>query len=340
MSKTVSTLSQQLLWIMAGSCLAGAGTLAPELQSLPSSKAVEVIVRFNHGSSDHVILGRKLADLPEGGLYSMTPAQAVIVAAQPGTATVSTNRAVFPTGTVTPVYDFMPQTVQPQSPIAGFPNFVQGSGIGVVVIDSGIHVNSDLQLFGSTVVFSQNFSADPGNDADDLFGHGTHVAGLIAGNGFNSWSTGHVIHGVAPGVKLINFKVLDKNGMSTDARVISAIGAAVALKKSRPDLNIKVINLSLGRPMFEVSQLDPLCHAVEDAWLHGITVVVAAGNDGRLNVVPGTHGYGTIASPADSPLVITVGSMNTQSTAARGDDIMTSYSSKGPTLVEHVVIPA
>src|SRR5205823_3546528 len=130
-------------------------------------------------------------------------------------------------------------------------------------------------------------------------------------------------------------KVLDKNGVSDDISVINAIDRAIQLKHA---YNIQVINLSLGRPIFESYKTDPLCQEVEKAWLAGITVVVAAGNGGRDNSA-GTVGYATIAAPANDPLVITVGAMNTLSTPDRSDDVMTTYSSKGPTLADHIVKP-
>jgi len=187
----------------------------------------------------------------------------------------------------------------------------------------------------SAVAYAQSFV--PGEGVDDLYGHGTHVAGMIAGNGANSSGAGYLnnIHGVAPGVSLINLKVLDQNGASTDSQVIQAIEAAIQLKDT---YNIKVINLSLGRPIYESYKLDPLCLEVEKAWQAGITVVVAAGNGGRDNSA-GTLGYATIMAPANDPLVITVGAMNTGSTPARSDDVMATYSSKGPTLADHVVKP-
>src|SRR5207244_11604340 len=84
--------------------------------------------------------------------------------------------------------------------------------------------------------------------------------------------------------------------------------------------------------------LDPLCQAVQRAWESGLVVVVAAGNNGRDDSM-GTAGYATITSPANSPYVITVGAMKDMGTAARGDDLIASYSSKGPTLIDHVVKP-
>src|ERR1019366_9123721 len=126
---------------------------------------------------------------------------------------------------------------------------------------------------------------------------------------------------------------LDANGVGSDASVIAAIEAAISLKAT---YNIKVINLSLGRGIYESFTEDPLCQAVEQAWLAGITVVVAAGNGGRDNTV-GTFGYGTITAPGNDPLAITVGTMNSEGSQSRTDDLMASYSSKGPTTGDFVV---
>ena len=106
--------------------------------------------------------------------------------------------------------------------------------------------------------------------------------------------------------------------------MIQAIEEAIKLQYI---YNIKVINLSLGRPIFESYKTDPLCQEVEKAWQKGITVVVAAGNAGRDNSL-NNQGYGTIAAPGNDPLVITVGAMNTEGTPQRGDDLMTTYSSR------------
>jgi serine protease AprX len=115
--------------------------------------------------------------------------------------------------------------------------------------------------------------------------------------------------------------------------VIAAISQAINLKSK---YNIRVINLSLGRGVFESYKQDPLCHAVEQAWKNGIVVVVAAGNNGRY--VP-TSGYGTVTSPGNDPYVLTVGSMKPMGTPERTDDLIASYSSKGPTMLDHIVKP-
>ena len=89
-----------------------------------------------------------------------------------------------------------------------------------------------------------------------------------------------------PNANIVNLRVLDANGNGQESDVIAAIDEAIALKDK---YNIRVINLSLGHPVYESFKLDPLCQAVEAAWKAGITVVVAAGNMGRDNSL-GTHG--------------------------------------------------
>src|ERR1039458_8645095 len=208
-----------------------------------------------------------------------------------------------------------------------------GSGVGVAVIDSGISDHPDLHDPStglSRVVYSQSFV--PGTDPNDGYGHGTHVAGIIAGNG--SQSSGFIF-GVAPSVQLISLKVLDSTGAGSDSYVIAALQQAINLQAT---YNIRVINLSLGRPVYESFTQDPLCQAVEAAWQAGMVVVVAAGNSGRDNEF-GTNGYGLIGAPGIDPFVITVGAMNTMGTAAESDDVITTYSSKGPTMLDHIVKP-
>src|SRR5437016_3874617 len=122
---------------------------------------------------------------------------------------------------------------------------------------------------------------------------------------------------------------------STYSTVISAIQAAIQLKSK---YNIRVINLSLGRPVFESYKLDPLCQAVEAAWKAGIVVVVASGSSGRDNS-QGTNGYATITSPGNDPYVITVGAMKPMGTPTRTDDLIASYSSRGPNAIDHIVKP-
>jgi serine protease AprX len=202
-----------------------------------------------------------------------------------------------------------------------------GAGIGVAVIDSGYGEHPDLPR--STVVYSESFGLA---SARDEYGHGTAVMGVLASQGATS---GGRFRGLAPGVKIVNLRVLDHNGEGSDAAVIAAIERAIQLKAK---YNIRVINLSFGRPVAESYTTDPLGAAVEAAWKAGIVVVAAAGNGGRHNAL-GVMGYGTIQSPGNHPLAITVGALKTLGTPLREDDIIASYSAKGPTAVDHVLKP-
>ena len=180
-----------------------------------------------------------------------------------------------------------------------------GTGVGIAIVDSGIYAHPDLNLFGtnnSRVVYSESFVSGDAS-TDDAYGHGTHVAGLAAGDAQSS-QTGYKYQytGVAPGANIINLRVLDANGSGTDSGVIAAISQAIQLQSQ---YNIRVLNLSLGRGIYESYTVDPLCQAVEQAWNAGIVVVVAAGNAGRDNSLH-THGYGTITVPGNDPYVITV----------------------------------
>src|SRR5205814_262054 len=169
----------------------------------------------------------------------------------------------------------------------------------------------------------------------DAYGHGTHIAGLIAGSGLSSTGPlfSQTFKGIAPAAQIVNLRGLDANGSATDSTVIVAINQAIALKSR---YNIRVINLSLGHAVYESYKLDPLCVAVEKAWKNGIVVVVAAGNNGRYQP---TNGYATVTSPGNDPYVLTVGSMKPMGTPQRTDDLIASYSSKGPTVVDAVVKP-
>jgi serine protease AprX len=215
-----------------------------------------------------------------------------------------------------------------------------GTGVGVAVIDSGVNAGPDLgvpgSMNGTRMVYSANFDTST-TTTSDLYGHGTHVAGIIAGNGASSTCSNCTItyRGIAPNANIINLRVLDVNGGATDSEVIAAIQAAISLKST---YNIRVMNLSLGRGIYESYALDPLCQSVEQAWNNGIVVVVAAGNYGRDNS-NNNSGYGTITAPGNDPYVITVGAMRDMGTYTIADDVITTYSSKGPTMDDQVVKP-
>jgi serine protease AprX len=319
-------------------------SISPELATLmarahgkqTANQPVEVIVQYrNTPTASQLNRAAKLGtagasklNLIRGGLIKLPLSSVQALANDPEVRYVTPNRSLRGAD------DYAEDTIGADiAQSAGW----DGSGITVAVIDSGIHSSQDLNDSSgqSRVVYNQSFV--PGTDTDDHYGHGTHVAGIIAGNGKASGgkSNSKRIAGVAPNVRLVNLKVLDSDGQGRDSYVIAALQRAIALKST---YNIRVINLSLGRPIYESYEDDPLCQAVEAAWQAGIVVVVAAGNDGR-NDDYHTDGYATIASPANDPYVITVGAMNTNNTASTADDKIASYSSKGPTLLDHVVKP-
>ena len=318
-----------------------------ELKSGLSGATVDVIIQFKQAPTDaqhgkvegHGGVLKKKLDVIRGAHYSVPVKSLPALADDPDVAYISPNRPL--SGTSTSTLDYTPESVNAQ--VAWQQWGLDGTGVGVAVIDSGVTAVGDLywwipsnQTYGSRVVYSQNFV--PGTtDSSDQYGHGTHVAGIIASQGW--FSTGgnftHTFKGIAPNANIINLRVLDQNGAGTDSSVIAAIQTAISLKST---YNIRVINLSLGRQVYESYTVDPLCQAVEAAWSAGIVVVAAAGNQGR-NDSAGTEGYGTIAAPGNDPYAITVGAMKTANTPTRVDDTIASYSSKGPTAYDFVVKP-
>ena len=221
-----------------------------------------------------------------------------------------------------------------------------GSGVGIAVIDSGVHFTNDLadtvkggpsRIIGNSKIGQTN--------TDDFCGHGSHVAGIIAGNGAGSTGTGffRTFYGIARHTNIINVCVLSNQGSGSVSDVISGIQWLIT---NQTKYNIRALNLSLGHPVGESYTTDPLCQAVESAWKAGIAVVCAAGNAGRLNSAQ-TSGldneewgtaYGSIQSPANDPYVITVGAMKNIA-GGRSNDRIATYSSRGPTRLDLVLKP-
>jgi serine protease AprX len=187
-----------------------------------------------------------------------------------------------------------------------------GQGVSVAVLDTGVSQVADL---GARVLARVDFTQ--GQDGLDHFGHGTHMAGIIAGDGT---SAGDPWSGVAPRAKIVSVKVAGADG-STDVSVVIAGLQWVATHATQ--YNIEVLNLSFGTDSTQSYLVDPLDYAVEQVWQSGIVVVVAAGNRGPTT--------GTINKPADDPFVISVGAIDTQNTVTRDDDKVALFSSRGPT---------
>ncbi len=203
---------------------------------------------------------------------------------------------------------------------------LDGSNLTAAVIDSGIDPDeTDLRDSGRRrVILSMDFTG--AGLSDDPYGHGSHVAGLIAGNGYSSQRSGYDFTGIASNANLLNFRVLDSQGRGSLSNVIAAIDLAIS---TRAYYNTKVINLSLAAPPLDSYRDDPLCKAADRATLAGMVVVAAAGNYGVD--ASGQKVYGGITSPGLCPSVITVGATQTRGTDIRSDDTVAAFSSRGPT---------
>lgn len=216
-----------------------------------------------------------------------------------------------------------------------------GAGIGVAVIDSGVTSwHDDLTYPGSSsLVRRKNGQRVPAfvdfvnarTTPYDDYGHGTHVSGIIAGNGYDTRGSRA---GVAPDAHIVSLKVLDGNGRGVISNVIAALDWAVT---NRVAYNIRVVNLSVGAAVTESYKTDPLTLAAKRAVDAGIVVVAAAGNFGTNK--RGQLQYGAITSPGNAPWVLTVGASSTEGTVTRVDDIIAPYSSRGPSAVDYLAKP-
>jgi len=194
----------------------------------------------------------------------------------------------------------------------------QGSAVTVAVVDSGINPNGD--LYTAMGVNRQKadvrFNSDYNQNTSDGYGHGTHVASTVGGDG--SESGGKYI-GVAPMVNIINVKVSNDDG---SARMQDVVLGLQWVLENREQYNIRVVNLSLNSSLAESYHTSPLTAAVEILWLNQIVVVASAGNQ---------HG-GVLYPPANDPFIITVGAADDKGTSTLSDDVIASFSSYGTTV--------
>jgi serine protease AprX len=206
-----------------------------------------------------------------------------------------------------------------------------GRGVTVALVDTGIDPVDDLagrvlavrdDLTGR-VTSCVNISGEP--DCTDSYGHGTFVAGIIAGNGAAS---NGAFRGIAPEANLLSVKIAGRDGSADVSGVLAAIQWVVSFKDR---YDIRVLNLSLGTDSTQSSRVDPLNYGVERAWAAGVAVVVAASNRGP--------GAATISKPADDPFVITVGAEDDRGTVDEHDDRLPDFSGRGPTAADGLAKP-
>jgi len=195
---------------------------------------------------------------------------------------------------------------------------LQGQGIGIAIVDSGVDVNKDLitNRGVNRVVADVRFNSDDNQTTSDGFGHGTHIAGIVGGDG--SESHGRYI-GVAPMVNIINVKVCNDDGSTKAADIIQGLQWVL---ENKDEYNIHVVNLSLNSTVAESYHTSPLDAAVEILWFNNIVVVASAGNQAN----------GILYPPANDPFIITVGATDDQGTTSLNDDFVTSFSAYGTTL--------
>ncbi len=193
-------------------------------------------------------------------------------------------------------------------------NGFSGKDIGIAILDTGVGPIEDLRFPKNRIIAFKDFVNNKSEAYDDN-GHGTHVAGIAAGNGF--LSNGKYM-GIAPEANIIGIKVLDEFGKGNSVDVLAGIQWMIDNKEK---YNIKIANLSVGTPDNGIN--DPLVKAAEIAWENGIVVNVAAGNNG-----PNPN---TITSPGISKKVITVGSADDNQKVQIWDDTLVNFSGRGPT---------
>ena len=284
----------------------------------PPSALGPVIERLG-GTTDSVldIIHAQIAELPRTAIASLSRHPLVVG--------ISPDRAV--TGTMERTSATVGASLVRES--LG----LDGTGVGVAIIDSGVtswHDDLAAPGGGQRIARFADFVRKRQQAYDD-YGHGTHVAGIIAGDGFDS---GGARMGIAPGVRLTVLKVLDEEGNGQISDVIEALDYVL---KNRQALNLRVVNLSVATGVYESYNTDPLTLAAKRLVDAGIIVVAAAGNFGRT--AEGQLAYGGITSPGNAPWVLTVGATSHMGTSLRVDDRLAAFSSRGPSAIDQAAKP-
>ena len=278
-------------------------------ERVPSSHAGALIVQQLGGSVTHQlpIVGGFSARIPWQSLARLRHAREIVGIWPDARVHVSDLG-----GDANDLYDALPPNTAWEQTIglAEARSRADGAGVTVALLDTGI---ADVPDLSGRVVERVDFTTE--RDGLDRFGHGTHMAGIIGGDGTAS---GGGFTGVAPGADIVSVKVAGADG-STDVSVVLA-GLQWVISNA-PRLNIRVLNLSFGTDAVQSYAIDPLDYGIEQVWAAGVLVVVAAGNRGPSP--------GTIDKPGDDPFVLTVGA-----TAGPGgveNETVAAFSSQGPT---------
>jgi serine protease AprX len=287
-------LAQGVAFALAGAIIAPATAAQASpaqafiVQATSESAAAAAVV----GVGGHVTMA---LDVVDGVAARLDQREAAALSAS-GTVTLAVDTTVRPTGA-----DFGGSSAPDQSAVLdlGLQSANAGEGVGVALVDTGVAAGASASI--RHLVIGPDLSGDSGVAGVDHYGHGTFMAGLIAGAPTLA-PDGHTYSGVAPGATLISVKVAGADGSTSLSKVIGGIGWVVA---HRDALHIRVLNLSMGVDLDLHNQVNPLDVAVEATWAAGITVVSAAGNDGA----------GHVTSPGDDPWIITAGALATNGPA-------------------------
>jgi serine protease AprX len=333
--------------LVAVAALLSTGSIGPSAQSAPEAatpnvspslaalaerrpgKTVEVIVQMEKGASPASVRGligahggdvTREVRLINGLAATMPAAEAVELSYADGVRAVSMNARIAETGGLIDTSLLSSAYALAIRSDAAWGKNYGGKGVGVAVIDTGIAGDvSDFRVSAtdsSSRVVASAVVNPAATNANDGYGHGTHIAGLAAGRSANGKYVG-----VAPEANLIAIKASDDHGAATVLDVIDGVQFAVDHKS---DYNIKVLNLSLRSTNAESYKTDPLDAAVESAWFSGIVVVAAAGNMGGASDA-------VSYAPANDPFVITVGGTDDHGTKSTSDDDLAYWSSRGTT---------
>jgi subtilisin family serine protease len=200
-----------------------------------------------------------------------------------------------------------------------------GAGVDVAVIDSGVVPVDGFKTPGK-IVYGPDLTQESNGPAKNLdtYGHGTSMAGIIAGRdsaaGPSVSGDSSNFVGMAPDARIVSIKVADAKGHTDVSQAIAAIDWVIQ-NRQKNGMDIRVLNMSFGTDGVQDYLLDPLAYAAEQAWHKGIVVVVAVGNEG--------FGTAKVNNPAYDPYLIAVGSSSSNGTATTADDVVSAFSNDG-----------
>jgi serine protease AprX len=274
----------------------------------------EALVKSLDGviTKDLSLINAFAAEIPAGALAQLAAGPGVAQVTPDGAVENSARKGTTPTDIGDAPLNYYRETLG----ISGLPSKLTGAGVGVAVIDSGIYYHPD---YASRIKVGKAFTT--AKNVLDKYGHGTHVAGIIAGDGTAS---GGLYTGVAPGANLIALKIADDQGNATESDVVAALQW---VNDHKAKYNIRVVNLSVNSSDYVSYDQSPLDAACEILWFNGVVVVTSAGNKGM-----GSGPNLIDAAPANDPFVITVGASDENGTSSRDDDRLAPFSTFGVTL--------